>query len=142
MIKITSDFLKSLKSAIKKSEGFRPDVYMDSEGVPTIGYGFTRIEEDEADLVLQLKLKKIIERDLLLFTKEIAQMNESRLMVFIEMLYQLGLQGVKGFKKMRQAVRDKDWKEVNKQMIDSKWHKQTPNRCRRLAAIMESGKLE
>jgi len=138
-MKIPPEFLKSLKRRVKQSEGFRHDIYFDTEGVPTFGYGFTYIEKDEADAVLQIKLRKIIESDLFVFSKEIAHLNETRLLVIIEMLYQLGVAGVKGFKQFRKAILAEDWAECRIQMLDSLWHKQTPNRCERLADEFEKG---
>jgi len=132
-MKITEHFLRILKRRLKISEGFRPIVYLDTLGISTFGYGFTRIEKDEADAVLQLKLRKIIESDLVLFLDEIGHLNEKRLMVLIEMIYQLGAVGVKGFKKFRIAILAEDWEEAAHQMLHSKWHAQTPQRCERLA---------
>ena len=40
------------------------------------------------------------------------------------------------FKKMWQALRDKDYEEAANQMIDSAWHKQTTSRCESLASVM------
>jgi len=131
-MKITEHFLRMLKRRLKISEGFRPIVYLDTLGISTFGYGFTRIEKDEADAVLQLKLKKIIESDLVLFLDEVGHLDEKRLMILIEMIYQLGAVGVKGFKKFRAAILAEDWEEAANQGLDSKWHAQTPQRCERM----------
>lgn len=55
----TADFLR-------KYEGFKDSVYLDSKGIPTIGYGFTdssyvnkkKMSRQEADVVLQKELAK------------------------------------------------------------------------------------
>ncbi|EEX2218982.1 glycoside hydrolase family protein, partial [Escherichia coli] len=44
------------------------------------------------------------------------------------MTFQLGLGGVKKFRKMLAALDRKDWKEAIRQAKDSLWHRQTPNR--------------
>jgi len=138
-MKMTPEFLISLKKRVKSSEGFRAVPYQDTEGVWTFGYGFTRIEKDEADAVIQIKLRKRIESDLLLFPREISHLNEKRLMIFIEMLYQLGVAGVQEFKNFRDACIKQDWVRASDEMLNSKWHTQTPERCERLAREFKEG---
>jgi len=138
-VEITENFLKSLKHRIKQSEGFGATPYQDTEGVWTFGYGFTAIARDEADLVLQIKLRKKIKSDLLLYPQEKIHLNEIRLMIFIEMIYQLGVAGIKGFKNFRQAIIAEDWEKAADEMLDSKWHRQTPGRCERLAEEFRKG---
>jgi len=58
--------------------------------------------------------------------------------VIIEMVFQLGKTGVSKFKLMWQALRKHEFVEAAFQMRDSKWHRQTPNRCDELAAIVEA----
>jgi hypothetical protein len=52
------------------------------------------------------------------------------------MVFQLGTQGVRNFKKMWKNMRVKKWKEAAEEMKDSRWHKQTTNRCEHLAEIV------
>ena len=40
--------------------------------------------------------------------------------------------------KMIEAMKDKDWKRASLEMKDSKWYRQTPNRCERLAEIVSN----
>ena len=131
-----------VKRDIKLDEGWNPKPYKCTEGIWTIGFGtnITRITREEGEALLDLRLDKIINHDLLSFTKELPNLNDARKTVLINMLYQLGLQGVKKFKRMRQAIVNKDFKRASIEMVDSKWHRQTPNRCRRLARVMETGK--
>jgi len=138
-MKITPDFLVSLKKRVKSSEGFRAVPYQDTLGIWTFGHGFTRIEEDESDAVLQIKLRKIIENDLPVFTQEIAYLNKKRLLIFIEMIYQLGVAGVKRFKNFRAACVKQDWVRASDEMLDSRWHTQTTSRCERLAKQFKEG---
>ena len=57
--------------------------------------------------------------------------------VIIEMVFQLGTQGVRNFKKMILALEEKDYFEAHVQMLDSRWSKQTPGRCVELSEIMK-----
>ena len=57
------------------------------------------------------------------------------------MVFQLGIGNVSKFKKMWLALDSEDYVEASKQMLDSKWHKQTKSRCESLASMMAtSGK--
>ena len=131
------------RKMIMKDEGWNPKPYKCTEGIWTIGFGtnITRITREEGNALLDLRLNKIIDHDLLTFREELGNLNNARIVVLINMLYQLGLLGVKKFTRMRQAIKDKDFRRASIEMLDSRWHKQTPHRCRRLAKIMETGTL-
>lgn len=129
------------RKMIMKDEGWKPKPYQCTEGVWTIGFGtnITRITREEGEALLDLRLNKIIEYDLPLLSEDLGYLNKARIIVLINMIYQLGLRGVKKFKKMRKAIGAGDFKRASIEMLDSKWRRQTPNRCRRLAKIMERG---
>jgi len=131
------------KKMIKTDEGWSPKPYKCTEGVWTIGFGtnITRITKEEGEMLLDLRLDKIINFDLLSFTAELPNLNDTRKIVLINMIYQLGLHGVKRFKNMLRAIRNGDFERASLEMLDSKWFKQTPNRCRRLAKIMKKGTI-
>ena len=131
------------RKMIMKDEGWNPKPYKCTEGIWTIGFGtnITRITREEGNALLDLRLNKIIDHDLLTFREELGNLNNARIVVLINMLYQLGLLGVKKFTRMRQAIKDKDFRRASIEMLNSRWHKQTPHRCRRLAKIMETGTL-
>ena len=61
--------------------------------------------------------------------------------VILEMVFQLGTNGVRKFKNMWKAMRVKDWKKASEEMKDSRWHAQTTNRCESLAKIVEETTL-
>lgn len=62
--------------------------------------------------------------------------------VIVCMLHQLGARGVANFRKMINAIARKDYEAAADEMIDSNWHKQTPERCERMAAIMRTGQWQ
>ena len=131
------------RKMIMKDEGWNPKPYKCTEGVWTIGFGtnISRITREEGEALLDLRLNKIINFDLLSFAEELGNLNNARKIVLINMIYQLGLLGVKKFTRMRQAIKEKNFKMASIEMLDSRWHKQTPHRCRRLAKIMETGTI-
>ena len=141
---MTDDFYHNVRAIIKADEGWSPTPYKDTEGILTIGFGtnITRITREEGEMLLDIRLKKVIQYDLIaLDPEEIAPLNESRQIVYISMLYNLGIGRFCGFKKMRQAVKDKDWDKAAEEMLDSKWHRQVGKRAERLADIMRTGEM-
>lgn len=70
------------------------------------------------------------------------QLDWPRQGVIVCMLFQLGARGVSGFRKMLAAIDRKDYQGAADEMLDSDWHKDTPARCERMAAIMRSGQWQ
>lgn len=56
--------------------------------------------------------------------------------VLISMRFQLGAKGFRGFKKMIKAFERLDYREAIKEMKDSNWYKQTPERADRLIKMV------
>jgi lysozyme len=60
--------------------------------------------------------------------------------VLVNMCFQLGKNGVSKFKNMFRCMKEGDWQGAAFQMKDSRWHKQTTNRCEELASIVANYK--
>ena len=138
---------KAVKERIKKHEGFRNTVYLDSLGKATIGYGHLLTEDDDFEEGIQYD-KSLLED---LFDKDFnrSAYNAEQLLegidicdtareIIVEMVFQLGIGGVSKFKKMFEALRKKDYNEAAEQMLDSQWRVQTPKRCEELSSLMRS----
>lgn len=116
---------------IKQEEGFKGVVYKCTEGFDTIGYGTKLpINEEEATLLLEYRLNKT--RANLLSSLYNYDLPNEVWDILLNMSYQLGGGGVLKFKKMLEALKNKDYVEASKQGMDSLWAKQTPNRAKRL----------
>ena len=128
-----------LLDAVKLSEGFRDKVYKCTEGVDTIGYGFAIkdlvMDEDIAEMILRRKLDALIDRvnKTFDFVKDMPEAGQD---VIYEMCYQLGVSGVSKFKKTLAYLENKEYRMAAAEMLDSKWHRQTPNRSQRLSDII------
>ena len=88
---------------IKREEGYRASVYLDTLDKPTIGYGFLidslELQEDICQLILMRKLEKLIKNIKFNF-KWFDDMPEKVQDVIINMCYQLGVSilDFRGFK--------------------------------------------
>ena len=128
------DFNK-LVERILENEGFKSKPYQCTEGVWTIGHGITYLTEEESKRIVA---DRIAEKHLGLggaldWYNDLPPEVQG---VVLEMTFQMGTAGMLCFKKMIQAMKDKDWKQAANEMKDSKWYRQTPNRCERLANIV------
>lgn len=115
--------------------------YQDSLGIWTVGYGrnlqdttFTRAE---CDLMFETDYRRAEQGAENFHFYEF--LNDVRKGVVIEMVYQMGPTRVGKFVKFRTACMQRKWKEAAKEMLDSRWHEQTPERAEELAAIFEAG---
>ena len=130
------DFNK-LVDRILENEGFKAKPYQCSEGVWTIGHGITYLTEEESKRIVA---DRIAEKHLGLggtldWYNDLPPEVQG---VILEMCFQMGTSGMLQFRKMIEAMKDKDWKRASLEMKDSKWYRQTPNRCERLAEIVSN----
>ncbi len=131
----------SLIDNIKESEGFRPQVYQCTEGHDTIGFGFKvsdlELDMDLAEEILVRKLEKLIRR----VKNRFSWVNESPYEiqdVVYEMCYQMGVSGFSKFKKTIKYLADKQYDKASKEMLDSRWARQTPNRAIKLSNTVKA----
>lgn len=141
---------------IAKHEGFRKDVYIDplqkskfsASEVKwfednkdalnlTIGYGtlMEDIDDGLARVMLEYRLRQKIEE----VNREFKYLNINHSEVWdmlYLMAYQLGVAGIKKFKKMLIAIEAKNHWETYQQALDSSWHKQTPNRAKEVVGML------
>ena len=128
-----------LINSIKNHEGKRCLPYCDSEGRLTIGYGHNLDEKPLTDDVLELLLKHDVE-DAITQARRVLpyfdSLDENRQEVVVEMVFNLGLNGFKSFKKMLRALRRRDYATAAMEMLDSRWHEQVGERAEVLAERM------
>ena len=107
-----SGFLDKLKDQIRLHEGVEKKVYLDTEGIETIGVGRNLrdrgLSEDEIDLLLDNDIA-ICEEELLNNFEWYAELDEVRKRVLIDMAFNLGMPKLKQFAKMLDAIENKDW---------------------------------
>lgn len=139
--------LEGLKIRIKVHEGFRDVVYEDSLGKATIGYGHLVTYKDKfepgkkyskemLDELFEADFQEAVNNaDYFIKSNEL-EINDIARQVIIEMVFQLGIGNVNKFKNMIKALQEKDYKTAGDEMINSRWYKQTKERCQKLADIM------
>ena len=136
-----------LLESVKKHEGYRNKVYLDTLGKRTVGVGHLCVEdfwEDDKEYEEKF-LMDILEADLqnaikgakdLMAENGCIDMDEIAEEIIIEMIFQLGKTGVSKFKNMWKALSGLDYSTAASEMLDSRWAKQTPNRAQAMSAQM------
>ena len=130
-------------SDLQDDEGFRPFAYPDSEGYLTIGFGTLvdprkgGITMDEGMYLLRNRLATNLGRldQLRPYWRTYPDEVQRGL---ANMAYQLGPVGVHSFAKMWAALENLDWEGAAREALDSKWAAQTPDRAKRVAAMIRS----
>ena len=126
---------KALIERIASNEGYKSRPYQCSEGVWTIGIGFTWLSEEESLHILGGRIQELHLKlqDLFDYYSDLPPEIQG---VVIECCFLMGVNGWSKFKKAITCMEDSDWKGASNEMLDSKWAKQTPNRAERLAQIV------
>ena len=132
----------NLKESLIRDEGLRLTVYKDTRGILTIGVG--RNLEDRG--ITENEAMKLLENDILQCSADLSlhlewtnALDEPRREVLINMLFNLGLGGLLKFQKMLDALKQGNYSLAAKEMLDSKWAKQTGARAERLSKQMVTG---
>lgn len=152
--------VEDIASMIKRHEGFRARAYNDSLGKRTIGYGFylgevsskakierlglnykdvysgkQQITEAQANILFQESLNEA-KRIASSFSSNFNSLPKEIQNVLIDMSYNLGNR-INKFQKMKAAVEARDWKTMEKEMINSPWYTQVGNRSKELVGIVQ-----
>lgn len=145
----------SYTDTIKRHEGYRDRVYLCSEGVPTVGWGHTFPKGEAPPVGTQFTYEQTeeffrndmekVEKDynqLKLTYPGLKQLTPTRQGVVKNMIFNLGLSRLRGFKKMLQALNNGDYNTAADEMLDSKWAKQVGRRAIELSNLMRKGDVD
>lgn len=152
--------IECLIPVLKFEEGFRSAVYLDSEGYPSIGYGYLLSKEkmtieqarryypfvwtaEAAESMMLIRVKQIQERikayPAIIDAYE--NCNGARRGVLISMAYQMGCRNLSKFKKTLSHLDKRNYFAASVECLDSKWARQVPNRAHRHAKVIRCGDL-
>lgn len=137
-----------LAQKIRQDEGFESEIYEDSLGFKTIGYGFllsslspeeialngdkiSPMSREIADKILNLKLEKLKNEVFKTFFW-LKDKTENVQNVIMQMCYQMGVNRVKKFASMLHHIRSDEYEKAVRCGLKSLWAKQTPNRAKKV----------
>ena len=128
------------RELIREHEGYSEEVYFDTVGVPTGGYGHAFLPGS--------KLPQNIWEDIFQYDYSIAvhdyysldlNLDPVRRAVVVNMLFNLGLPKLLKFKNTLAAIRQGDYELAARGMLNSKWARQVGRRAKELAEMMRTG---
>ena len=133
--------IDTITSDLKRAEGFVKHAYQDSEGYWTIGHGRLiderlggGITESEAEILLENDIARAI-ADLDRALPWWHDLPEPWQRGLQNMVFNLGLTRLLGFKKMLAALEAGDGERAATESLDSKWASQVGARAQRIAAL-------
>lgn len=134
-----------LAEQLKKHEGLRLKPYKDTVGKLTLGIGRNLedkgITEQEALFMLNNDVDYFYKK----LTKElpwVKNLDDARQNVLINMAFNLGINGLLGFKNTLELVRSGDYLIAGEEMLDSKWARQVGSRAVELSEQMRTGEFK
>lgn len=146
---MTPQTIENAKEYIKRNEGCRLVVYRDVRGFHTYGWGhkvkggenFTGIEftQEFVDMVFETDFSHAL-YDFYQLKKccclnDIGEWRETAL---LDMIYQMGLRGVLGFKKTLHNLEYHSFALAAIEVLDSEYRRQTPARALRVSFIFKN----
>jgi lysozyme len=141
---MTPESRQKLKNLLVQHESYKQFPYIDTTGHLTIGIG-RNLKDRGISLNEALYL---LDEDAQYFTSKLSGtlqfwdgLNEARQIALVDMCFNMGLQGLLGFKEMMLAIEAQDFDRAAQEMLDSKWATQVGERATSLARIMKSGEL-
>ena len=143
--------LIKLQDELAEDEGIKFEIYRCSLGHLTGGIGHlitewdeefygkpvgTKVPHDQVNDWFERDIKTTIKDCNLLFS-QFDNLPDDIQHVLANMCFQLGRPRLSKFKNMIAAVEDLDWERMADEMENSRWFKQTPERAKRLIAIVD-----
>lgn len=130
---------------LKGDEGVIPHAYQDHLGYWTIGVGRLidkrkggHLRPDEITYLLNNDIDDRIEA----LTRRLPwfqNLDDARKGVLLNMSFQLGVDGLLGFKNTLKLIEEGKYENAAHAMLQSLWAKQTPERAKRMSEQMRSG---
>ena len=137
---------QELTKQLRIDEGVKSQAYQDHLGFWTIGVGRlidarkpgSGLRPSEIDMLLQNDIDDRIEA----LTRRLPwfqNLDDARKGVLLNMSFQMGVDGLLGFKNTLAMVESGDYMGAARNMMQSLWARQTPERAARMAEQMRTG---
>ena len=134
-----------LREEIAADEGCKMEIYLDHLGLPTMGIGHLLTQDDPeynqpvGTVITEERVRQLFALDIMVTIEDcrmiypdFEKLPEEAQLVIANMCFQLGRPRFSKFRKMKAAIDERRWNDAADEMVDSRWHDQTPNRAKRL----------
>ena len=146
---LKTELFDLIKEDLVRHEGYVTEIYLCSEGYATFGIGHMVTENDmehtwpvgtpvEDERILQVFHDDCMDavEDAEELVDDLYSHHDNVVRVLVNMAFNIGRPRLSRFKKMLQAVNDRDYKVASQEMIDSRWYHQVGRRSAELAEMM------
>lgn len=144
--------LELLEAELRRDEGVRYSVYLDTESLPTVGVGHnckvSPLPTGWACPLTDGQVNQLLAQDIASTLAKLdkalpwwRQMDEVRQRVIANMCFNLGIGGLLGFKNTLAAMQRGSYAVAAAGMKASAWYRQVGQRAARLCAAMETGTM-
>lgn len=139
---------QNLIRQLRDEEGEVLHVYQDHLGYWTIGVGHL-VDKRKGGRISARVSEFILNEDIDSATSELDErlpwwrkLDEARQAVLLGMAFQMGIDGLLGFKNTLKMVEAGDYDGAGKGMLNSLWARQTPERAKRMSDQMKTGEWQ
>lgn len=137
--------IENIVRSLRGEEGEVLSAYNDHLGYATIGVGRLidkrkggGITKEESAYLLGNDIEKVIDQ----LNKRLpwwSKLDEARKGVLVNMAFQMGVDGLLGFKNTLKMIESGNYSNAATGMLNSLWARQTPARAKRMAEQMRTG---
>ena len=141
--------IKSVIDQLMRDEGFRPDIYIDTVGKRTCGYGHNLDANPLPGLIFPITesqalgiLGKDVERISMYLQSQlpwVVSLDDVRHGCLQNMAFNLGVNGLLQFHHMLTSLQAGDYANAALAMTQSAWYNQVGDRAKRLVIQMKTG---
>jgi lysozyme len=143
--------IEQLREELMADEGCVMKIYEDHLGLKTVGIGHLCRESDpefDMEVGAPVSEERVMElfdkdmswtfRDCIRLLPEFNDLPDEVRLIVANMMFNLGAKRLSGFSRLLAAVEKEDWNSAADEMVDSRWHRQVPERSGRLIARMRA----
>jgi len=135
---ISEELEVQIKEDLVKHEGCKTEVYLCSEGIPTVGIGHMLLGVDGLEVGDDVPMEAVLEwfdsdykeavTDCCAVFLNFGSLPDQVKRVLVNMAFNLGRNRLSKFKNMVTAVNEGNWIKAANEMVDSRWYNQVGNR--------------
>jgi lysozyme len=143
--------IEQLREELMADEGCVYSVYLDHLGLKTVGIGHLCRESDpefDMEVGAPVSEERVMElfdkdmswtfRDCIRLLPEFNDLPDEVRLIVANMMFNLGEKRLSGFSRLLAAIEKEDWNSAADEMVDSRWHRQVPERSGRLIERMRA----
>ena len=143
--------MSTIAQLIELEEGYRSHVYYCSEGYPTIAIGKKIGRKGDPLECYNFSVSKSIamqwvDEELYQLDRKVGhnfpwfdELDQPRADIILSMCYQIGFSGFSKFNKFIAYMEKSEFEQASKEMLDSRWAKQTSKRALRHSEVIKCG---